>query len=506
MNEKVKLFISKHWLWLWLVAIAVVFTFFSTYFTFWGDEIASVDYAISPMRDFVAGYLANPDIYHPPLYYLFLNIWQKIFQITAHNDYLFSVYSIIFFCLSVFWVAKKWLKDDKERIWFLALATCSSYFFMYSHMVRYYTMAAFLYLVAFHYLLEWLKNKNNKILIKLLVAIFFLLYTDYPSFLFFVVSSSFWLWRDNSYRFSVLWFKKIFGYLTALFILILPAVFLNLLSGWQGKSGGGLISISIGAALIKFFSGLIFIPYHILVGEYFNPIVTPFFGLFLLAILIMLIKSYRQQAESNEKKELRGYFYFVIINFLSASLLLSTVVHGYPIFSFARFLIPVALVMLVLMVKLFSNGFRRWLLIGLLLINVFVIYNNISKQYFINPIYFFPKEEALDLARSNPGLILVGTNGKRNTEAGMYLMEKYFPGRAVYGLDEIKGNFLIFVEPLLTFNGDISVAVEKEYNAKVIQSGGYDNITPINKWFMKKIGFLNRDFKYYYFVLEKNSP
>ncbi len=476
------------------------YVIFSRHFTFWEDELHSVDYANQNIGFFISNYFASPDN-HPPLYYFLLNIWQKIFNINFANDYLYKALSIVFHFLTVGFIAVFYLEDRVKRCCFVVLALISSFFLVFGQMARYYTMAAFFYIVTLFFFEKWLDSKNIKDLVVWLTFFIVLAYADYPSALFFAVTGLFLLFlRGWNYIKTVNWFQVLIG-LGVTSLLLLPLLYLNAVYYY---SFGSLGASDLGGNLSRFtkaIEGILFMPYHFLVGEYFNTVISSLLGIFLVYILVCIFKSYRL----GDKVLYKKYLYIILVNIIFGSFFLTFFVGRYPIFSYARFLLPAAYLLLLLFTELFVP-LRKHIIIAVIVVNIFTIYNNLNDQNFINPTYFYPQETSRYLADKSQFPILVGSSGYRGYSSADYFMQKNFFDRSVYSLNQVSGKFMVFEEPRLL--SDISTTkkeIETQYGSKILDYGGYDNISNSNKLFMKKMGLMKSDYKYYYFVLQRNK-
>ncbi len=129
----------------------------------WLDEAISANVAQMPILEIIKNFSISD--FHPPLYYLFLNFWVKIFGsnvvILRLSSVLFSLITIYF----VYLIGKK-IKDKKTGIWAALLLAVNPLFVYYSQELRMYSMATMWLLIGFYF---WIKIKNKKYNIKDLV-------------------------------------------------------------------------------------------------------------------------------------------------------------------------------------------------------------------------------------------------------------------------------------------------------------------------------------------------
>ena len=150
-------------------------------FCLWGDELYSLYYASWPIKSFLLQYFITPDN-HPPLYYLLLNAWHHVFGYRLGLEAWDQALSLAFHFLTLGVLSRFWVEGRKQKLWFWGLGLASSYFFMFSHMVRYYSLAAFLavsFFLAFQY---WLLNRTLRRFILAMLLLASVGYTDYPAY------------------------------------------------------------------------------------------------------------------------------------------------------------------------------------------------------------------------------------------------------------------------------------------------------------------------------------
>lgn len=479
----------------------VLYTIMSMPFTFWGDEFWSIRYASKGLPAFINEYIVNPDN-HPPLYYLLLNIWQKLAGISFKNDWLFRLPGIIFHFSTIMFIATKFIKKRQKKIWFIILASVSSYFFMYAHMVRYYTMAAFFYVVSFYLILKWIKDNSIKSFLLLNISAIILGYIDYPSYLFFnfIIVIFFSVYKKGSLVSKLSSFTK---YLLIQAIAMIPVFYLN----WvyfisNGTSTIGQIQPSIFSNLLKTLMGVGFVPYQILIGEFFLVKNFPVIAVFL--IITASIATFLLVKKVKTILLLSQLLIFTVLNIFVASFFLTIAIGRYPVFSYARFLLPTAYFILLILVEIFYKK-PKYILIIILLVNCLTISKNIQLKDFINPIYFIPKNKIVNTA--------------------VFLKEQY-PHAKIYspeifsveGYELAKhfsitnniinpGVYILFRPMRLkkTKNDLINYInkIESEKKLKLLQVIGFDNINTETKAFLQKNKLMTIPYKYYFFVFLK---
>jgi len=459
-----------------------------------GDELFSVYYAKIGFIDLIKEYISFPDN-HPPLYYLLLNLWQKIFNISFHNDYMFQLFSIFWHFATIAYISKYFISNTNKRIVFIVLTVFSSFFFMYSHMVRYYSMVSFFYIVFYNQLNQWLKDTGNlSHLIFLNILTVFIAYTDYPTLMLAAFYTAFRMLQEL-HKFKL---RPIFASIIIQLIVMLPIFYLNHQyshsSGLSGALGRHEFSY---VHLIKPLMGFTQSLYHISFGEFFNMYIAPLFLVVLLILILLNLKKIHHMLDDNETRIHVG---FILFNLIFLSLFLTFVVTRYPIFSFARFLLPVGYILFLLIANLQSSV----IVIFFLVVNSFAISQNILHKSFINPIYFVPKEKVFQLYSSvfnKYGNVLWIADDK--CPFG-YLRDKHFPSSISLSSE------YVFKIVTLRINGTpetpkyIEKDLERNYG-KVLVSQGFDNFSKSSKCFLQRIGLMNTDYKYYYYVIRKDA-
>lgn len=496
-----------------LIAAAAVYTgLHAALFVFSCDELYSVHYAREPIWPFIVHYFQAPDT-HPIGYYLLLNAWQKMWQINFSNDWLYLVPSVIFYFLAVAFCAKQYLTVWIDRWWFLILAIGSSYFFVFAPMIRYYSLTALATVVAVYYLWQWLKTERRRDLIYGLAAMVMLCWSDYVPglFLFILMAALFLAWPAARRKIlnQDLWLGLLLSVLA-----ILPSLYLYHV---YTAHGTGFVFNTLTQAAVnwrgvaKFLLGVFLAPYHLLIGEYAQLLVSPLFYLLLIGLFYLAFRQYRKLPRGEAKQDDKFYSLFASAYIVLASFLLTFVFGRYSISLYARFMPAAGLILLVLLVRLCRP---RWALIVLLAINLFVLVNNLQGKNFINATYFQPIKQTLAIARAYDVPILTPTNALSGinddaVEYGSdYLLEKNFPTRTYTDIKAIKSDqYLLIVEYYMDWADE--QAVEKnmtsQYNSTIISGGAYETINSATRSLLNKIGVLVPASKFHWYILQKNK-
>ena len=224
----------------------------------WLDEAVSVLLARDLSPSALIGHFRSAD-FHPPLHYLWLHFWSKIFGWSEISARMPSVLFGIGTIWVVYLLGKEAWRDkfsiSRVMAFLLAIAPFHIY---YSQEARPYAMATFLATLSMYFFIKIAKNQE-KVALDYLVATTALLYTDYYGFLILLAQAVALLFLKK-YRWLVLCSLPVFLFLPWLPILIFQlkigqsAVFL--LPQW-----GNLVSVAFWKALpvtfIKFILGRI---------------------------------------------------------------------------------------------------------------------------------------------------------------------------------------------------------------------------------------------------------
>jgi uncharacterized membrane protein len=192
---------------------------------------------------------------HPPLYYMALDIWSKMF---GYSETALRSLSILFAVVTI-WLTFKIVKllelDNKTKLPEIVAAflATSGFFIYYSQEARMYMMASFLTTVLIYSYLKLLKSngntKSNAWWIFFSLATTSLIFTDYvPVFLLPV----FWIYALISKQRFGWWKKFVTSHIPTLLlgILWLPTLviqsergkwLLQTLPAWQNLSGGATV-------------------------------------------------------------------------------------------------------------------------------------------------------------------------------------------------------------------------------------------------------------------------
>ena len=326
--------------------------------SFWRDEAFSFFLAKKNIIEII--FLTAKD-YNPPLYYLILHFWMKIF---GGSEISLRTVSFIFFWATLY-IAFLILNDIlkikvKKAIFYLLFFLINPFLLYYAFEARMYSMLAFFVTLSFYYLLK----RDRRLYILVTVCG---LFTHY-FMIFVVVCQWLFLWINNEKGFQ---FKKSAIYIAGLIFspwLLFSLLQRNLFSSYW-----------INRPQIKYILGL---PVVIYTGiESFvnidlislNKIQNNLFQLYLVIALVLITGVYLYLKKLDKKD--RQVFQILFIWSVGIPVFVGVVSFIKPIF-LARYLIfsSVGLILLIIFVLEKTNRLSRVIL--LILLFVLTINNN----------------------------------------------------------------------------------------------------------------------------------
>lgn len=318
--------------------------------SFWRDEAFS--YFMAKKNIFEIIFLTAKD-FNPPLYYLILHFWIKIF---GGSEISLRTVSFIFFWATLY-VAFLFLNDifkikSKRAFLYLLFFVINPFLLYYAFEVRMYSMLAFFATLSFYYFLK--KNYKLYTLVTILG-----LFTHY--FMIFVVAGQWlFLWINKKKGFQ---FKKSAIYLSGL--IFSPWLIFSL---WQRNL---LSSYWITRPQLKYILGL---PVVIYTGieSYINidlivlkKIQSNLFYLSLILLLVLVIGVYFYVKKLDKKD--RFVFQMLVIWAIGIPIFVGAISFIKPVF-LARYLIfaSVGLILLIIFILEKINGLARAFLLAIL--------------------------------------------------------------------------------------------------------------------------------------------
>ncbi len=169
--------------------------------SFWLDESASGIWAYRPMSEI----LQMQGEVHPPLYYLFLSFWVKIF---GGSDFSLRAVSAVFGTLSIpllFFTARELFKNNRIALIAALFLAVSQFHLQFSQEARNYAMMVFLVTASMYSALRFLKTNSFKSAVLYILVSVLLLYSHNFGAFFLITQNIFFLFFKKQYLIS---FKK----------------------------------------------------------------------------------------------------------------------------------------------------------------------------------------------------------------------------------------------------------------------------------------------------------
>lgn len=224
----------------------------------WLDEAISANVAKLSIEKIIPTFSVGD--FHPPLFYLVLNLWVKIFGSGVVQMRLSSG----LFSLITIWLVYKigrLIRDKKTGLWAAVLTGVNPLLVYYSQELRMYTMATMLLTAAVYFWIKIIKNKETKkswwIGFNLMIFLAFL--TFYGS-----------VFLSAVLILSLIWQRKLRGFLGSVWGLLLAIAAVSPLLLLQLKMSGQMLnevtnwSLVLGKVNLK---NLILIPLKFAVGR-----------------------------------------------------------------------------------------------------------------------------------------------------------------------------------------------------------------------------------------------
>lgn len=174
---------------------------------------------------------------HPPLYFLFLHLWTKIF---GESVIAVRMMSVLFSALTVFVFYQLALKLFNSRVAFFAalLLTLSPFHIFFSHETRMYSQLTFLTLTSVYFLISLLKDEKRNSAILYVVSTILLLHTHiYATFVLmaeFLYFVSLYVFARESFQKH---FRRWFATQVAIGLLFLPWALVIVKQALKAKGG-----------------------------------------------------------------------------------------------------------------------------------------------------------------------------------------------------------------------------------------------------------------------------
>lgn len=393
---------------LYLFAAAALVRFVSITQSLWLDEATTANVVKNLSAQQILSQFSPVD-FHPPLYYLFMNIWTQVF---GYSEIILRMPSIIFSLLAGYFVYKIGKLIGNEKI-----AFASALFFLFNPLVVYYSQETRMYMmitalvtIALYYLLVLVRSKKLSkqtrmhAFIGFNIAAGLSLATFYGSFFFFAVI------------YLYLLFKKQYKLLTALLpgpilsLIIVSPLLLKQLE--QAKVALEYVknwNLVLGIPSIK---NALLIPLKFTTGRIsFEPKIF-YYGIGLVSTLIVWFFAGR------------GGFRQRGLLFLGLGTLVLAFIFSFttPLYQYFRFVYLIPILALLL-----GYGTRVYKWERYLVSAIFILF---TMGYLINPIFHREdwKHVLISVPESKPVLMIPSATDP---------MQYYYPGRKLDNLFEV---------------------------------------------------------------------
>ncbi len=325
--------------------------------SFWRDEAFS--YLLAKQSWLNILILTAKD-FNPPLYYLLLHIWIKIF---GPSEIAIRCLSVVFFMICLYWLQlfmDKILKIKSKWIWlYFALFALNPLLNYYAFEARMYMMFAALALISFYFLI---RGEYKQYVAATVLG----LYTHYFMLLVLVVQGVFILLASNHKKTKIVAFKNI----TLVFVFFVP--WLIFLVTQHVFSGLQTWITDRGLNQLHLIPGILYTGYESKLG-FFNNLLLPL-SLFLYLLLALGWKFLKPKKNNNLLSLLLLWTFFPVV--------LTIIVSLYTPLFLARYLIFSTLGLLLLVVYLMEKMNSKLKVTFFIILLLFTLtYNQLQVHY-----------------------------------------------------------------------------------------------------------------------------
>jgi uncharacterized membrane protein len=364
--------------------------------SFWGDEIWSIVCSESTWENLIHT-LAKDS--HPPLYFVILKVWISLFGDSEISVRIFQGVQCCGLIFSTMFLFKEICGKYCHPL-FIAFVF-SSNLWLLTPMVRYYSLAAILVVLATICLFRCVEDGSSRNFTMIMIHYAAILYTDYPASGIIAIHALYIFFFHREYL-------KIFcKFLLLSLLLFVP---------WMLVLIGQIVNLSMATQIADFnpsskgfFLKIVYSLYVFLFGETVFPFETI---LFFVAISMMI--SILVERKFLGKILLNPHIYlllFLIIGSLIFTSIITTFIarHTSFIYTPARtfFVLPFIFVFLGGLYSLFQKKWTRIVFVfSLLLINIYGNINWVFNRHFIMPVYASPWKEMMASLHEVDGAII----------------------------------------------------------------------------------------------------
>jgi len=399
------------------------------YRTFWGDEMAVLDYLKYSPAGFLTAYWQMPDN-HPPLYYFLVLLVSKILPSAELTIRLVSISAGLGIVYLVYLFTRHVAGEKRVALLAAFFTALSSYFVLISQMARYHSLSALFSLLVFYFFYQlFIGGYSKRIWHWYLIVLVLTGYTDYPHFFYVAfITNALYFYCLVRGRAIMPFFNWFIGQITAAIILspLVWMIYHRIVI--QGDSGWSSVNL-LANSWVHIFTAIFFHIYSFFFGENIFPWNYVFFG----AGVIVMVAMVAGFINGFQRKIWTSGQLFVVL--LSVSLIiLNTLFMNvadprynfivYPKFGFVAY--PLFIMTFVLCLSKLRSKARSALFLLWVVTAVFGLYNFYQAKNYLNPSYFRTFESFIYIRdHSQDGQYLAITP---NAGPGFYdfYQEKYF--------------------------------------------------------------------------------
>ena len=386
-----KWYIDNKYLFLVLFFATFLLFYRISYRTFWGDEMAVLDYLKQGPVEFLIKYWQAPDN-HPPLYYFLVLIVSKILPGTELTVRFVSAVSGLGIVYLVYLFTFRIIGNRRIALLVAFFTTLSSYFILISQMARYHSLAGLLsLLVLYLFYVLYFEGYTKKVWCLFLVSLVAIGYADYLHFFYniFII--------NLVYLYTFIKSKPILPFLKWFIGQLIVAFFLSPLI-WiiyhrviiQGDGGWEKTNLLVNSWR-HIILAIFFHIYSFLFGENIFPWDYTFFILGVTVLLVVLfgfIKGFCNKTWSS--KEL--FIILLSVGLIVLNTFFMNVANPrynfivYPKFVFVAY--PLWIITMVLVLNKLGGKVRAVIFLCWAIVSIFGLWNFYQAKNYLNPSYF----------------------------------------------------------------------------------------------------------------------
>lgn len=323
---------------------------------------------------------------HPPLYWLSVSSWSKLFGDQEWGLKSFSLLCLIFIFVLVYWLAKR-LFDDRVALLSASLFALSPLVLTYGHNARYYSLSAFFSLLIALAVYAYLQTNKWPYLGIYVLSSVALLYTLYLGVGLLLAVNLWWLLQ---------WFR-LERKLTRFLIwsaaqLIIIALYLPWIATLLSTLERKVPAQAAATNWVREFAVRVgYLGYSFAVGEFYSPLnLLAWLGL--MIVVVMLLAAFKQRVQN-----LWFLLVILVVSFIPS--IISNIIAVYPLSVWQSlpnrtfFLYPFFVILLAYGINQLKGKWLWGVMVVLLAVYAGGIYNYFTDQQVIKPFLTVPWRE-----------------------------------------------------------------------------------------------------------------